>query len=383
MAYRRPNTHQIPNEVCDKHMKDLSGSEFKVLYLIARKTCGFHREVEAIGTDRICRFTGLSKESVRLSVKALEDQGLISRQLQYDANRQVYGDTLYWLAVEDEDGNSERPEGLPSPPTLKNGGPLPQKMGDPLPQNLGSLKGTKETSTKETVEPSPTPQLGSLPELQNPAELADTLSALRRSTRAGHIKGKEFATLRERLPGMIGQFGSGEIEEAFKSFLLDDYWRERKFAISGFISQCWKYIPSNSPGIASALPPARHAPAALREDVPVQPPPARGLVGQIDFVARWNELVPESPVDAALMPKNPKPFSDPLFAERFEQICQKARALITAGADLKFGFLLQKEQNHDRYRWQALLAGELTWMKPRGKAQANSVVDEIRKELGI
>ena len=76
-------------------------------------------------------------------------------------------------------------------------------------------------------------------------------------------------------------------------------------------------------------------------------------------------MVPARPVDAGLLAPNPKAYREPVFTQRFDEICQKASALIAAGADVQFGFLLSTDRGTEQYRWQQLLAGQLDWMKPR------------------
>jgi len=111
-----------------------------------------------------------------------------------------------------------------------------------------------------------------------------------------------------------------------------------------------------SAGVATLLTPTRTV------DTPQS---AGGAV--IDFPARWNELVPVAPVDRDLLAPNPKAYREPAFATRFDEICGKAAALIAAGADLQFGFLLSTDRATEQYRWQQLLAGQLDWMKPKDK----------------
>lgn len=89
-----PYFTQIPNEVFDNLLADLSGAEWKVLAYIMRKTYGWHKTEDDIGlrqlTDGIPgvdRGTGLSKSTVALALKSLEEWGLIERQQNRDAER--------------------------------------------------------------------------------------------------------------------------------------------------------------------------------------------------------------------------------------------------------------------------------------------------------
>lgn len=105
----------------------------------------------------------------------------------------------------------------------------------------------------------------------------------------------------------------------------------------------------------------------------------------INFPDLWNEAVPDKPVDPSLLAPNPKPYRDSGFASRFSEICQKAKSLIAAGADLEFGFLLSIDRATEQYRWQQLLAGQLEWMRPRGKngKPKDDFVDRMKKEFGL
>jgi hypothetical protein len=105
--------------------------------------------------------------------------------------------------------------------------------------------------------------------------------------------------------------------------------------------------------------------------------PGASYAQEETFPVRWNRLVPARPVDAGLLAPNPKAYREQVFAQRFDEICQKASALIAAGADVQFGFLLSTDRGTEQYRWQQLLAGQLDWMKPR----ANGSVKEVKKPV--
>src|ERR1051325_9923519 len=52
--FKVPSHTQVPNEIFDELMHDLSGAEFKVLCYIARRTYGFHRIEDSISLKQIC-----------------------------------------------------------------------------------------------------------------------------------------------------------------------------------------------------------------------------------------------------------------------------------------------------------------------------------------
>ncbi len=66
-----------------------------------------------------------------------------------------------------------------------------------------------------------------------------------------------------------------------------------------------------------------------------------------------------------MAPAKASAYTDPVFATRFEEICEKARKLNEAGADLQFGRLLKLDKQDGRAWWQLLLAGELNWLAPK------------------
>ena len=69
---------KFPNEVIDSHMKKLTGSEYKLLSVLLRKTVGFHRESDKISTSQFMEITGLSNQGVNKGIKALVKKGLIT-----------------------------------------------------------------------------------------------------------------------------------------------------------------------------------------------------------------------------------------------------------------------------------------------------------------
>jgi phage replication O-like protein O len=72
-----PNTTQTPNDILDKHMKELSGSEFKVIMAILRKTLGWHKWADYISISQIMEATGLSNRQSINCVNSLEKKGFI------------------------------------------------------------------------------------------------------------------------------------------------------------------------------------------------------------------------------------------------------------------------------------------------------------------
>jgi phage replication O-like protein O len=85
-----PNTTQIPNDVIDSLMPQLSGGELKVLLYICRRTFGFQKDSDRISLSQIAHGittktgkvldhgTGLCKRHVITALKTLEKKNIIS-----------------------------------------------------------------------------------------------------------------------------------------------------------------------------------------------------------------------------------------------------------------------------------------------------------------
>lgn len=72
-----PNYTQIPNEIIDKWMRDLSGLQFKILMAICRKTFGWHKQSDKISMSQLEEITGSSWRRMFGPIKDLEKAGII------------------------------------------------------------------------------------------------------------------------------------------------------------------------------------------------------------------------------------------------------------------------------------------------------------------
>jgi phage replication O-like protein O len=78
MGEYQSNFTQIPNILFDKIMPELSGSEFKCLNLIIRKTIGWHKKEDAISTRQFLKFTGLKRDrTIQDTINSLVKKGWI------------------------------------------------------------------------------------------------------------------------------------------------------------------------------------------------------------------------------------------------------------------------------------------------------------------
>jgi phage replication O-like protein O len=77
MAIESPNYTQIPNEIIDAWMNQLSGVEFKILMSICRKTFGWGKDKDRISFSQFEKITGASRQAVSEAIKKLSDLDLI------------------------------------------------------------------------------------------------------------------------------------------------------------------------------------------------------------------------------------------------------------------------------------------------------------------
>jgi len=82
----KPNFTQIPNFFFDELMAQLKDSEFRCLMLIARKTYGFHKDIDKIANSQFIKFTGLSKRGIQNGLKYLLEKGIITRHEKGEGN---------------------------------------------------------------------------------------------------------------------------------------------------------------------------------------------------------------------------------------------------------------------------------------------------------
>lgn len=109
------NNHtQMPNEIIDVFMKQLSDKAFKVLSVICRKTIGWHKETDSISASQIVSISGLSRSSVLRSIKELEDLKLIivDRDIaNYSTNKYTINYTLSDTCVTERQGGCQADTG--------------------------------------------------------------------------------------------------------------------------------------------------------------------------------------------------------------------------------------------------------------------------------
>jgi len=139
-GFASPNYTQVPDDVVDVLMPELTGAEFKVLLYIIRRTFGFKKTADAISLNQITsgittqdghvldRGTGLSESTVVLALKGLVAKEVIQSERRRNQHK---GDqaTIYRLHLADPVSENRR-RGTP-------------EIGDPP---------HRESETQETVE---------------------------------------------------------------------------------------------------------------------------------------------------------------------------------------------------------------------------------------
>jgi hypothetical protein len=91
MGFASPRYTQVPDEIFDELLPELSGAELKTLMYVVRRTFGFKKESDHISLSQLVngittkegrildRGTGLHKESVIKATKSLTDKGILVR----------------------------------------------------------------------------------------------------------------------------------------------------------------------------------------------------------------------------------------------------------------------------------------------------------------
>lgn len=72
------NHTQVPNDLFDDLLRELTGSELRIVLIILRKTRGWHKETDKISYSQIQQLTGLSRASVSKGISSLAERRLIA-----------------------------------------------------------------------------------------------------------------------------------------------------------------------------------------------------------------------------------------------------------------------------------------------------------------
>jgi hypothetical protein len=334
-----------------------------------------------ISITQIQELTGLSKQSVIDALDSLHRQQLILRRRQRDKGGHVSASTYRLRFDNDEDGDEDDDQVEPESNNLTKGTGAWVNSCD---EKVDSGGGVYNNVLKETInkkESPPTPSEPT-PEPFNPESLTRLIcQKLNNTPRMGRLNGEGKRLVAYRVQQLDISIGEDQILALFDDWSSQDFWRE--FDAKHRINSLFAHLKSSPLPPATVAGPGLLTSAAPLEDIqhPLTPPTQPAASQPPNFPMRWNELVPERPTDPALLQLRPRAYTDPVFAERFDSICEKSKALIADGADLTFDFLLRTDPKAEgQYRWQQLLAGSLTWMKPRAKSAKQQSEDFLEKE---
>jgi hypothetical protein len=150
-GFDAPRYTQVPDQLFDELLPNLSGAELKVLLYIIRRTFGFKKDSDSISLHQICRGittadgrvldqgTGLHESTVLTALKGLVAQNIIVAAKRQSVEK-GYEPTTYCLNL--------RSYNTPLPPVPENPGRGPRKIREGLP----GKSGIQETVLQETVE---------------------------------------------------------------------------------------------------------------------------------------------------------------------------------------------------------------------------------------
>lgn len=134
LGFSTPRYTQVPDELFDEILSELSGSELKVLLYVIRRTFGFKRDSDHISLSqmvsgikkkdgKILDFgTGLTKESVCKAVKSLVEKGILIQNRVF-SEENGHEASEYALKIVDAPLSENLTRGL----VAKNGQELVQK----------------------------------------------------------------------------------------------------------------------------------------------------------------------------------------------------------------------------------------------------------------
>jgi phage replication O-like protein O len=111
----RPNFTQVPNVIFDYWGYHLTPKAFRVLLYLCRKTFGWNKTSDTISLNQLAKTTSLSKSTLTLAIKELEEKELIikkHRSNQYGNQPNSYAINVY----KPEDANSDPEPNIYSDP---------------------------------------------------------------------------------------------------------------------------------------------------------------------------------------------------------------------------------------------------------------------------
>src|SRR5258708_13009575 len=145
-GFTAPNYTQVPDELFDDLMTDLSGAELKVLLYIIRRTFGFKKTEDNISLSQMLngitkkegevldKGTGLSKKTLLAALNTLEEKNIIITERRRSAER-GNEPTTYKLNIVGP-SSSNNPDTTPgvktTPPLAEKIPPSPSSKNSPI-----------------------------------------------------------------------------------------------------------------------------------------------------------------------------------------------------------------------------------------------------------
>jgi hypothetical protein len=135
------------------------------------------------------------------------------------------------------------------------------------------------------------------------------------------------------------ELGSSEedVECALGVYFEDPYWKEKNFPPDAFRKQFQKYLDQSKYGTFTTLPAPVDLPPPTLEPLTPTAPPLAPPAPRIDFLERWNQLVPAAPCppfsptkDRARIKRLDELAADPDFVTRFDEMAEIAQKILTA-----------------------------------------------------
>ena len=133
-----PNHTQMPNDLVDQWIKDLTGLEVKILLVIIRKTFGWHKTRDRISLSQFEKLTGGSRDKISESLQSLIEKGAISKEIEGSLGTEKI---FYSLRVHEEEIKEITQEPKATPASSQR---LPPPSSKRLPTKETSLTDTKE-----------------------------------------------------------------------------------------------------------------------------------------------------------------------------------------------------------------------------------------------
>lgn len=208
------------------------------------------------------------------------------------------------------------------------------------------------------------------------------VNAYRRENRKAAIQRlttKSAAPLVQKLREKERSLGVEEFRRGLLGFLRDqsDWCRENQWPIAAYLKNPERWVAAYVAPVPAEADPAR--PAILEGVGATSVPPGPPRLVVADLIAKWNSVIPSSPVEAwddrlDLTPGVRRSLEDPKFAECFDIVCQKVAAIKSDRDDagwLTFRWLFTTKEGKP-FGWWRVRCGDMDW-KPRQSAAESSM----------